>query len=361
MHVVVDARLARAAGHRTYIRNIVPTMAAQRPDWQWTLIGHAGLQASESWWRFPNCDVVETGARMYGVREQLELPRCVPRAADVYWATHYNVPLAVRTPMVVTIHDLAHLRLPEYVGRPLRRVYATAMHSLIRRRVRQVMCDSRFTLRELQSLVGSFGDRASVVHLGADHVAGAGADAPAAPYVLFVGNIKPHKNLATVVRAMARLPASVHERLVVVGMTEGFLTRDDSWRSLLGHAGVSERVSFAGTASDTELYRLMQGATALIMPSLYEGFGLPPLEAMALGCPAIVSRADALVEMCGDAAIYVDAYGDDQIADAIARLASDTALRRSMVERGRERAARFTWRDAAAQAVAILERAANGR
>ena len=147
-------------------------------------------------------------------------------------------------------------------------------------------------------------------------------------YFLFVGNDKPHKNVARLVEAFASVPGP--QLVLVGGEFERFRNRD--------------RVVLAGFVSSDQLAALYRGAIALLIPSLEEGFGLPALEAMACGTPVITSNSLALVEITGDAALHVDARSVAAIADAMTRVMRDETLRGSMIARGVERAAAFTWR-----------------
>lgn len=355
-HVVVDVRLARAAGHRTYIRNLVPRLAALTPAWRWSLVGDAELLRREEWAQGDNIAIVHCGAPVYGLREQIELPLRVPRDADLYWATHYNVPLALRKPLVVTMHDAAHLRLPEYTTKSLRHAYARFMFKAALARASAIVCNSEFTRRELLELVGSPAAPITVVHMGIDESWFQRDESLAPvepPYFVFVGNLKPHKNVRTLLAAFRNLEGQVAERLVIVGKADRLMTPDTSVLDEITSLG--ERVVMAGELADDQLRALVRSATALIMPSLYEGFGFPPLEAMAAGCPAIVARSASLPEVCGDAAVYFDARDAGQLSQAMLKLAKDAQLRCKLVERGRAHARAFNWDVSAGKTLEVLQ------
>lgn len=341
MHVVVDARLARRAGHRTYLGNVVPKLAALAPDWRFTLLA-GGSSGVDELTRAANVQTVRCDAPFYGWREQVEVPR-LSRGADVLWIPYYNVPLLARGPMVVTVPDCAHLRLPEYARNPLRQLYARTMYGAVRRRAASVMFMSEFSRREFVELVGEpRGSR--VTHLGVnDRWFQRDTSEPpeADPYFLCVGLLKPHKNHARLLEAFASIRDSIPHSLVMVGDAERLRT---STQLRLG-----PRVKRMTHLTDAELQRYMQHATALVFPSLYEGFGLPPLEAMAIGTPVIASRAAAIPEVCGDAALYVDPLSVQDIADAMRRVAGDRALRDELTRKGAARAKLFSW-DATAAA-----------
>jgi glycosyltransferase involved in cell wall biosynthesis len=358
-HIVVDARLAHASGHRTYIRNLVPRLARLTPIWRWSLLGDEARLREEDWVRESKLPIIACDADIYGVREQLEVPWRVPRDTSLFWATHYNVPLAVRSPVVVKIHDVAHLRLPEYTSHLLRRAYARTMVGAALRRAREVICDSAFTRDELVALFGPrAGRRATVIHLGIDegwYRPGEATPRVAPPYFVFVGNLKPHKNARTLVAAYRSIAGVVAERLVIVGKVDDLRTPDRALLQDIQELG--DRVVMVGELPDPELRAVVRHATALVLPSLHEGFGFPPLEAMAAGCPAIVSRSGSLPEVCGDAATYVDAMDRHGLADALRVMSGDLASRRRMADRGIQHARTFRWDVSAERTLAVLRRA----
>ena len=354
-HVAMDVRLARSSGHRTYITNLLPRIAALAPSWRWSLLGDASWLAGESWAAFPGARIVHVGSPIYSVAEQIELAVRMPRTADLFWAPHYSIPLFSRTPLAATVHDLAHLRLPEYTRSIAKSVYARTMLTALRRRAREVICVSDFTRRELQAVVGEVA-RATVVHNAVD---AAWFDSPdtappplGAPYFLFVGNLKPHKNVGTLLDAWRLLAADVAEFVVVVGRSEGIRTGD---RGLDGLPG--DRVRHIEHIDDAGLRALVRGATALVFPSLYEGFGLPPLEAMAAGRPVIAARTETMTEIGGDVPLYFEPKDARGLADLMRRVSGDAALRDRLGARGREQAAKFTWDRAARETHTVLARA----
>lgn len=362
VHVVVDARMARDSGIGTYIRNTVGRVAALSPEWRFTLLGDRSVleRQHEGWARHANTMIADCRAPIYGIREQFVLRARIPRDAGLYWAPHYNIPTFSTVPLVATVHDLAHLRLPEHTQNPMRRVYARTMYRALHARARAVLCDSTFTLNEYRALVGErTNGAAEVVHAGVDETWFSIPDSPSPeprPYFLFVGNLKPHKNVGLVLEAM-RLAAGPPSDtlLVIIGRRDGMRTRDDTLATMA--AALGERVRFLGEVDEDALRRYVKNAAALVFPSLYEGFGLPPLEAMAAGTPAIVSRAASLPEVCGDAALYVDPTNAADLASAMQRVLGSAELREDLARRGRERARGFSW-DATARATRdVLARA----
>ena len=166
------------------------------------------------------------------------------------------------------------------------------------------------------------------------------------PYFVFVGNVKPHKNLGRLLDAFAALAPEIPHDLLLVGRRRGFLTGDPEIARRAESLG--GRVRFTGFVETEELRRTVAGATALVLPSLYEGFGLPALEAMACGRPVLAARAGALPEVCGDAALYCDPRDPGDIAAGLRRLATDAELAARLAAAGVAHARRFSWDDTAA-------------
>jgi glycosyltransferase involved in cell wall biosynthesis len=355
--IAVDARMIEASGIGTCVAEWLPRLIAARPDLDFALLGPAFVLRGLSWSQGSNVRVIGLDAPIYSVREQVALPLRVPDGTDLFWSPHYNIPLAWRGRLMVTIHDLAHIALPEFVGGAHRRAYARFMFRRISRSAAAIMTDSEFTRKEFERLVGVRRATPEVVHLGVDpgwfQIAPSPSPHPG-PYLIYVGNVKPHKNLGRLLEAFGQLPSSVKCDLLIVGKNEGFLSEDPAVRQ--GALRLGARVQLLGAVSQGLLKRYVAHAQALVLPSLYEGFGLPPLEAMACGCPAIVSRTASLPEVCGDAVLYCDPLDSASIAEAMSRVLTEPELRETMRCRGLERARRFTWERSARALLNIFDR-----
>jgi len=347
-----------ASGIGTYLRNILPQIAGLAPDWKFTLLGSLAGLSDLGLPRRNSISCVPMSSDVYTLWEQIEVPLRTPRGADLLWIPHYNVPLLYTGPIVVTIHDVLHLARPEFIGGPHRRWYARALFAAVAQRAVRIMVDSDFTGSELARHTGVSPERVRRVYPGVDESwFGLPPSMPGMsdPYVVFVGNVKPHKNLGTLLRAFLDLQNEILERLVIVGRRSGFRTGDSAVPILADQLG--DRVQFTDEVSDQQVRQLVAGARALILPSFYEGFGLPPLEAMACGCPVLVSRCGSLPEVCGDAALYCDASDYRDVGRQLVRLLTDEPLRGYLQTRGRVRARQFTWQACAEETLAVLREA----
>lgn len=355
--ITVDARLIEASGIGTYLTELLPRLIASRRELRFNLLGPASTLANLPWTRAANVRVVGLETPIYSLREQVSLPLSIPAGTDLLWSPHYNIPLAWRGRLAVTVHDLAHLAVPEFVAGVHRRAYARFMFRAVARRADAIITVSDFTATEFDRLVGFQGVKPEVVHSGVDRAwfeIPPSASPHTRPYLLYVGNVKPHKNLGRLLEAFRQLASRTHCDLLILGKNEGFLSGDGSVRAAADQ--LAPRVQLVGALPQELLRRYMSHAEALVLPSLYEGFGLPPLEAMACGCPAIVSRVASLPEVCGDAAVYFNPLDSASIASAILRVLEEPALRESLRCRGLDRARRFTWESSTQQTLAIFER-----
>jgi glycosyltransferase involved in cell wall biosynthesis len=274
--------------------------------------------------------------------EQLDLP--AHARGDLLLNFCNTAPLRGR--VVVSIHDASVFAVPGAYTLPFRLWYQTLL-PLLGRRARRVVTDSEFSRGELARWARIPETRTTVVHLGGEHILEASADRgvfgrlglDGRPYVLAVSSRSPHKNFSGIARA-AEHPELADVAFVAAGGGNARVFHRAS-------DATSGRFHAAGYVTDGELRALYEGALCFVYPSFYEGFGLPPLEAMVCGCPVLVSRAASLPEVCGDAALYCDPHDPADIARGIAALVGDASLRATLTDRGRAHARGFTW-DAAA-------------
>jgi glycosyltransferase involved in cell wall biosynthesis len=288
--IAIDVRMADAPGIGTYLRNLVPRVLAARPSWRFVLLGRAPVIERLGWNALENASVRALEAPIYGAREQVSLATAHTGRIDAFWSPHYNIPLWGRAPLVATVHDVIHLARPEYTQSMSKRWYARRMFATIRRRAAAILTVSEFTKGEFLRLVGVPRAPIVVAHNGVDerwfHPVESSAPAPPAPYIVCVASLKPHKNLVALIDAFAALRDRLPHRLLIVGRMAGLRTTDGA---VLDRAAICrDRVQLTGEVNDAALRSLIAGAAALVHPSLYEGFGLPPLEAMACGCPCVV-------------------------------------------------------------------------
>ncbi len=299
--------------------------------------------------------------------DQCLLPRALREVrATAYFSPYYKAPILATCPTVVTIHDLIPVGFPEYT-RGLGRVYAPAFRfwsAILARRAAAVVTDSEHSKADLVRLLKLRAESVHVIPIGVGagfHPAYASEEAAVVAarygiskaYLLCVSNFLPHKNLPRLVEAFSSLPEGVRAnvQLVLAGLPGGHASARPVSRMTLDRPGVV----IPGFIADEDLPILYAGATALVCPSLDEGFGLPVLEAMACGAPVVCARAGALPEVAGDAALYVDPTNLRDLAAGLQKILKDAALRRELARRGLARAPLFDAGETTARLVDLLE------
>ena len=367
MIVGLDARKLRDGGIGTYIRGLLGALGRAPRGHEFVALVDPADRGSVA-----RADgrvrEVPVRAGKYGLGEHVVVPRAARRAGvELLHEPHYTLPLGWRGPAVVTIHDLIHVRFPQFFP-PGAALYARAMAGMAARRARLVLVDSSHTRREVVELLGVPEAKVRVVPLG---VPPGFAPAPAAEveafraarglpagYLLYVGARKPHKNLPVLLEALARIPAVSRPPLVLSGPA---WSADEPLARLAGRLDLPATVHFAGALRDEgDLARLYCGAALYVQPSLAEGFGLPPLEAMACGTPVLASDAGALPETLGTAAASLPPGDPQAWSVAITALLADTTRRQERVRDGFARVREFTFERTAGGTLDAYEEALRG-
>jgi glycosyltransferase involved in cell wall biosynthesis len=290
------------------------------------------------------CDrVIPCGADIYGVREQLALPG-LARAASAFYAPHYNIPVMWRRKLLVTIHDLNHLLDATYRDTWKSRLYAKPLLKIAVRKADVIVTPSEYTKAKLSQHLGVEPSRITVIPCCVapcfEQIEKKEARTRVAhklgitrPYLLFVGNCAPNKNVPLLLESLARLSSRRADAplLLVVGT-------DAKWqpqmREYARDLGIQGNVEWLGKLSDQLLAELYSAALMTIMPSFEEGFGLPLIESMACGTPVICSQAASLPEVAGDAALYFSPYSCEQLTDTIEQVIDSTGIQEELIAAG---------------------------
>lgn len=342
---MIDARLAGHSGIGTYLSELLPRVLPALAAWQPRVLVASGQRSAIESCLPPRTSVETWDVAALSVADLVAAPPGLARG-DVLWTPHFNVPLRSRCPLVVTLHDLLPLTMPALGGR-FRSTPLRAWLHAIRQRARAVLCVSQFTRAEAMRLGRIPASRTTVTHLAAAeawfrHAAvGAAQAGDGTRTIVCVGLMKPHKNLARLLRAFARLRERIPHRLLLVARHRGLRNID---REALDLArAMPDRVELVESLPFAELVRRVATAEFVAQPSLHEGFGLPALEAMAAGVPVLAGHAGALPEVCGEAAQYCDPASVRDIERGLLALATDAGLRRRLAAEGRRRARTFSW------------------
>jgi glycosyltransferase involved in cell wall biosynthesis len=353
--IAIDARKWRDYGIGTYVRNLVRHLARIDQETTYFLLCDRADAPTLRDLAVNFTPVVEN-APGYRLREHFSIPAHLRRlGANLFHSPHYVLPLLCRTPSVVTVHDCIHLLFPEYLPTRLALSYARYMMGNAVRRSAMVLTVSEASRRDILHfypeadpekirVVPNAIDPALLEDPGEEEMERVRERYRIRRrFVLYAGNIKPHKNLERLIAAFGLLrqrPGIEDVKLLIIGDE---IARYPSLRRAVEAAGVRQDVRFFGFVPERTLAALYRMAAVFAFPSLYEGFGLPPLEAMACGTPVVTSRVSSLPEVVGDAAVLVDPTSVEEIADGIERVLTDGALRAELVARGRARARSFSW------------------
>jgi len=366
-NIAIDARKLSDFGIGTYIRNLIVALSELDEENQYVLF--VGQRGSQELPDLPdNFRPLVERSPSYSVRELIALSWKLYRLdLDLYHSTHYVLPAVVPCRAVVTIHDIIHLLYPEFLPSALAFFYAQRMIRRSLSRGDRIIAVSQNTKTDLMDYFKVDGRKIRVVYSGVtdrfrQRVASSEIAARQAefgidrPYLLFVGNPKPHKNLDNVVKAYARA-LSLHDfphQLVCVGDRGG---QEFKIRQRAEQLGIGERILLLGHVAQEALPAIYQGAACFLYPTLYEGFGLPVVEAMASRVPVITSNTSALKEIAAGYADLVNPLDLDGMAGAIVRSVSDSDHRKSLRKLGQRRSEDFRWRQAAEKTLEIYLRA----
>ncbi len=368
MRIGIDAHMLGhfETGNETYIRELVRALVELESGDEFFILVEDEAYAPIS--PRSNCHIIRISTRSAVRRLLFDLPRLARKWRFDLLHVTYNAPFVSPCPFVVTVHDVSFARHPEFFSLRDRWVLNTLVPRSVRR-ARAILTDTEFAKRDL----------IEIYHLAAEKIVvtpyAAGAQfrphedrsllaairkkyQTSEHYLLAVGNLQPRKNLGRLIEAYAQAVREDHiaAKLVLVG--QQLWGGVEVVRAVEAN-GLTDRVVFAGFVPEDELVLLYNAASVFVLPSLYEGFGLPVIEAMACGTPVIASNVSALPEVTGDAALLVDPCDINDLAEALARATLDRALHSEMKAKGLDRASRFSWRETAQKTLIAYRAAVN--
>ncbi|HEY75169.1 MAG TPA: glycosyltransferase family 4 protein [Thermoflexia bacterium] len=372
IYLDVSAAVHRRAGLGRYAESLARALVAAEPDRYGLFYNRErGIEPLAGLEHLPT-RTVALGYKPWrmavwlGQLTRVGFDRLLSDALLFHATEHLLLPLR-SIPTVLTVHDLIFRHLPDH-HKPLNRWYLNLAMPLYCRRATHVIAVSAHTRDDLVASYGLLPEKITVIYeAAAPHFRPQPPEKVAAVraryglperYILSVGTIEPRKNLSRMLAAFERVyEEGLTDGWVIVGK-RGWLYGD--FFSRLEQSPVRGAVLFPGYVPDEDLPAVYAGAQALVFPSLYEGFGLPVLEAMACGTPVLASRGSSIPEVGGEAALYFDPLDTEEMTEAILRLLRDPVLREEMRERGFVQARRFSWSKAAAETVAVYRAVLGG-
>jgi len=348
-----DARKLHDFGIGTYIRNVLRQLARLDCETEFVLLCRPDDVETLRQLGQNFRPVIETAGN-YSIAEQLKVPLALRReGVTLFHTPHYVLSPLVACPSVATIHDCIHLMFPQYLPSRFALTYARTSISLAARRATRVITVSESSKRDILRFVDTTPDKIDVIYNAYDERFGEEPQEEAVvrvreryqlqgEFVLYAGNVKPHKNVERLIDAfhLVRQRGLDHLKLVVIGDE---VSHYASLRRAVHRYNLHRHVRFLGYMPEDTLAIMYRLAGVFVFPSLYEGFGLPPLEAMASGTPVVVSNVSSLPEVAGDAAVLVNPLDPVDIADGIMRVLTNDDLRRELRRRGLGRARQFSW------------------
>lgn len=369
MRIAIDARKLRDFGIGTYIRNILIELSRLDQATEYVVLCRPDDQdAGEVLGR--NFRMVPETAPTYSIAEQVRIPLSLARERVVMvHEPHYVLPPAIRCRSVVTIHDCIHLMFPQYLPGRLAYVYAKGSMWAATRKADRVLTVSEASKRDILRFFDIPPEKVEVIYNAIDERFLGPADLHRMdltrqryqldhPFVLYVGNIKPHKNIERLVAAfaIARRRSPDNMKLIIIGDE---LSKYPVLRQSVHRHKLDKHVRFLGFQPQETLAAFYRLARAFVFPSLYEGFGLPPLEAMACGTPVVTSNVSSLPEVAGGAALLVDPHEAEAIAEGIVRAVTDETVRAELIGKGLARARDFSWKQSVGKIHQIYMAVAN--
>jgi len=357
MQLAIDFRMHNASGIGTYIKNIVPFLIDK---FEVILLGN--IEEIKQYDFFDKIEVIEVNSKIYSIKEQIELFQKIPKV-DIFWSPHYNIPILLikAKKRIVTIHDVFHLAFLDSLSFK-QKLYAKFVINQAVKKSDIILTVSKFSKAEIIKYTNTKKE-INIVYNAIDFKKFKKIDdiqrlnkiklkySLPSNFLLFVGNVKPHKNLKNLLLAIKDLD----KNLVIVGKKAGFITGDDSINGLIKENNLKDKIYFTGYVDDEDIPYIYNLADIFVFPSLYEGFGIPPLEAQACGTPVICSNIASLPEVGKDSVIYCNPYDINEIKEKIELLIENEKLRKELIQKGFENIKRFSWEKSAKKIIEIIE------
>ncbi len=366
----IDARSYNWTGIGRYLRNLVRELVVLDTKNEYTLfLDKEGYESFQT----PNERIKKVLADIphYSLSEQIKLPRFLKKEKfDLVHFPHFNMPLTYKDPFVVTIHDLT---LSFFPGQKMTSLaHRVAYQSTIRhacKKAKHIIAVSKNTKKDLQQLLKISDEKISVIYEAVESDRYNTQVAPAKieevkkkynirkPYLMYIGVWRNHKNILGMLSGFAKiLERGLDYQLVMTGKPDPHYPEV---MQKIKELGIEKNVVLAGFVPEEELPVFLQGCDLFVFPSFYEGFGLPPLEAMATGCPVVASNTSCMPEILGDAAEYFDPYEPEDIARALEKVLRNRALSEELRRKGLERVKRFSWQAMAKSTLEVYKKVLN--
>ncbi|WPR72269.1 glycosyltransferase family 1 protein [Flavobacterium sp. NG2] len=346
MKIVIDLRLINASGIGTYLKNVIPGILGCFK--QVIVLGNSNELKKFEWSK--KVEIIEFNAKIYSLEEQLLYPFIIPKC-DFFWSPHFNVPLlgTRAKKKIVTIHDVNHLVGVSPISR-IKKVYAFLLLKKAVNNSSIIFTVSQFSKSEIIKHTKVNPKKIKVVYCGVDAsfyqkktIEDGFKDFE--DYILYVGNIKPHKNLIVLLKAYNSLSEEfkLKYKILIVGQKEGFITKDKQIDEFIITNKLEKHIVFTGYVDDLNLPKYYQQAALFVFPSLYEGFGLPVLEALAANTLVVSSNAASLKEVGGESVVYFDPNNPTELAEKMVNCLNSEDFKIRMSKFRDVQLKKYTW------------------
>ena len=336
------------SGIGTYIKNLIPLIIEAMPDSNFYLLYNKKNILNDKF-NLPNVELILFKSNIYTISEQFEYYKIAKINLDYFWSPHYNIPIFIYMKLIVTIHDIFHLKDKKLTF--IKKIYAQFMFFIIKNKASKIITDSNFTKSEMINHLNIKSSSIQVVHLGVNPYFKKINKRIKDKFLLYVGNIKKHKNLNFLLKAFDLID-NKNLKLYIVGDYQELRTPD---YEVLNSINNNDNIILKGRINNELLREYYSNAEIFIFPSKYEGFGLPPLEAMACGCPVLASNKAAIPEICSSAAQYFDPYNIDDLVGKINNLMNDKILRDELISQGYKNILNYSWNNSSDKIINLIE------
>jgi glycosyltransferase involved in cell wall biosynthesis len=373
MKIAIDARMLDVpyTGVGRYTKNLITALGDIDNLNQYVLI--VGVKSNYKIYQDKDFKIIKWRYRPFSLKSIFLLHKLLAKEKiDFFHSPFCVVPLLAKCPVIVAIHDLMAIKYPQFftgrrfLARILGRAYFKVFMTLSMRKAQAIIVDSKQIKKDLIDFLPNARHKITVIYAGVeDSFTKIEEDTKIAIFcekhnlkkktILYLGSTRPHKNLPGLIKAFNKLlsQSGIECQLLIAGEKDKNLL---VLKNLSHELGLINRIVFLNNLSPEELLLLMNAADIFVFPSLYEGFGLPPLEAMACGTPVIASNRASIPEVVGDAAILVNPENDQEIASAMLRLLKDDNLRQELIKKGHQRIRFFTWNSTAKETIDVYQR-----
>ncbi|MEN8153041.1 MAG: glycosyltransferase family 1 protein [Acidobacteriota bacterium] len=350
MKIILDARKVDDYGIGEYIKNLFSGII-ESEYFETKIVSHADSGQTN----FPNGKIIHTKSENYNFKEHFEIPRLLNKYKDFfYFSPHYVFPYFLKNNLIVTVHDLIHFKFPHFFKPRIRVELAKAFIKKIKKDASLIFTVSETTKNDMVEMFGFNGNKIKVIYNGLSEdffnmekttIKGS------APYILYAGNFKPHKNIPVLLKAFKNISMANPEiELILAGVTKNKTLEDE-----LNGLDIKNRVKVTGYVPRKKLIEYIDNSLFFVFPSLYEGFGFPPLEAMARKKAVISSPAGSLGEVLGDSALNFDPNSPDDLTEKISQFINDQELLKKYEAKGFAHSKNFTINRSVGNYIKILK------